>query len=331
MSSCPHVPASAAPHPLLPAIPHSLRPLSSPRPGSRSRYRPSPRTSPRPGPRTPLRPASSPRPGRSRSSPAADPGRPVPSALVGAAAATGAGGRARDDGRRPGGVGLPRSPSPVEAPAAVPRPVAARPLVSAPVRIADPEAVRLLKAGDRVDVIAAPLPAGAPAGGGPAARVVASAARVVRCRARKRPPNRAPATARAVRWWCCPCRGRRPRNSRRRERRPAWRWPCADSYARAVASPVRVYRLDGCPRDACLMAAPTAPASTKGTSVSQENRTSLLEGFKAFLMRGNVIDLAVAVVIGAAFTNIVNSIVKGVISPSWAPSARRTWTATSSA
>jgi large conductance mechanosensitive channel protein len=49
--------------------------------------------------------------------------------------------------------------------------------------------------------------------------------------------------------------------------------------------------------------------------VSQENKTSLLEGFKAFLMRGNVVDLAVAVVIGAAFTNIVNSIVKGVISP----------------
>ncbi|WP_443035468.1 large conductance mechanosensitive channel protein MscL [Streptomyces sp. BE230] len=32
-------------------------------------------------------------------------------------------------------------------------------------------------------------------------------------------------------------------------------------------------------------------------------------------MRGNVIDLAVAVVIGAAFTNIVNAIVKGVINP----------------
>ncbi|WP_371681243.1 MscL family protein [Streptomyces sp. NBC_01276] len=32
-------------------------------------------------------------------------------------------------------------------------------------------------------------------------------------------------------------------------------------------------------------------------------------------MRGNVVDLAVAVVIGAAFTNIVNSIVKGIISP----------------
>ncbi|KOV84881.1 mechanosensitive ion channel protein [Streptomyces sp. NRRL WC-3723] len=32
-------------------------------------------------------------------------------------------------------------------------------------------------------------------------------------------------------------------------------------------------------------------------------------------MRGNVVDLAVAVVIGAAFTNIVNSIVKGIINP----------------
>ena len=46
-----------------------------------------------------------------------------------------------------------------------------------------------------------------------------------------------------------------------------------------------------------------------------EQRTSVLQGFKAFLMRGNVVDLAVAVVIGAAFTNIVNSIVKGIINP----------------
>nr|WP_241775864.1 large conductance mechanosensitive channel protein MscL [Streptomyces exfoliatus] len=53
---------------------------------------------------------------------------------------------------------------------------------------------------------------------------------------------------------------------------------------------------------------------TKGTSVA-EKKESLLGGFKAFLMRGNVIDLAVAVVIGAAFTNIVNSVVKGIINP----------------
>ncbi|MFD7526595.1 MscL family protein [Streptomyces sp. NPDC059849] len=46
-----------------------------------------------------------------------------------------------------------------------------------------------------------------------------------------------------------------------------------------------------------------------------EKKVSLLEGFKAFLTRGNVIDLAVAVVIGAAFTQVVNSIVKGVINP----------------
>ncbi|MER5944734.1 large conductance mechanosensitive channel protein MscL [Streptomyces sp. NPDC001904] len=46
-----------------------------------------------------------------------------------------------------------------------------------------------------------------------------------------------------------------------------------------------------------------------------EEKTSVLEGFKAFLLRGNVVDLAVAVVIGAAFTNVVNSVVKGVINP----------------
>jgi large conductance mechanosensitive channel len=46
-----------------------------------------------------------------------------------------------------------------------------------------------------------------------------------------------------------------------------------------------------------------------------EKKPSVWEGFKAFLMRGNVVDLAVAVVIGAAFTNIVNSVVKGLINP----------------
>ncbi|MEV6593511.1 large conductance mechanosensitive channel protein MscL [Streptomyces acidicola] len=49
--------------------------------------------------------------------------------------------------------------------------------------------------------------------------------------------------------------------------------------------------------------------------MSKKKEPSIWEGFKAFLMRGNVVDLAVAVVIGAAFTNIVNSVVKGVINP----------------
>ncbi|QIY96465.1 large conductance mechanosensitive channel protein MscL [Streptomyces sp. S1D4-11] len=49
--------------------------------------------------------------------------------------------------------------------------------------------------------------------------------------------------------------------------------------------------------------------------MSEKKQPGVWEGFKAFLMRGNVIDLAVAVVIGAAFTNIVNSVVKGIINP----------------
>jgi large conductance mechanosensitive channel len=41
----------------------------------------------------------------------------------------------------------------------------------------------------------------------------------------------------------------------------------------------------------------------------------LFDEFKKFAMRGNVVDLAVGVVIGAAFTGIVNSLVKDLITP----------------
>jgi large conductance mechanosensitive channel len=41
----------------------------------------------------------------------------------------------------------------------------------------------------------------------------------------------------------------------------------------------------------------------------------MLNGFKAFILRGNVIDLAVAVVIGAAFSGIVSAIVGQVLNP----------------
>ena len=41
----------------------------------------------------------------------------------------------------------------------------------------------------------------------------------------------------------------------------------------------------------------------------------MLKGFKNFLLRGNVVDLAVAVVIGSAFNNIVNSFVKDFVTP----------------
>lgn len=41
----------------------------------------------------------------------------------------------------------------------------------------------------------------------------------------------------------------------------------------------------------------------------------MLTGFKQFLMRGNVIDLAVAVVIGGAFGAVVTALVKDLITP----------------
>jgi len=40
-----------------------------------------------------------------------------------------------------------------------------------------------------------------------------------------------------------------------------------------------------------------------------------MKGFKQFLLRGNAVDLAVGVVIGAAFGNVVNSMVKGLLTP----------------
>lgn len=41
----------------------------------------------------------------------------------------------------------------------------------------------------------------------------------------------------------------------------------------------------------------------------------MIKGFKDFITRGNVVDLAVGVVIGAAFTAVVNSFVDGILNP----------------
>jgi large conductance mechanosensitive channel len=41
----------------------------------------------------------------------------------------------------------------------------------------------------------------------------------------------------------------------------------------------------------------------------------MFKGFKQFLLRGNVVDLAVGVVIGAAFGAVVNSFVKDLLTP----------------
>ncbi len=41
----------------------------------------------------------------------------------------------------------------------------------------------------------------------------------------------------------------------------------------------------------------------------------MLEGFKTFILRGNVVDLAIGIVIGASFNNVVNSLVKDLVTP----------------
>lgn len=41
----------------------------------------------------------------------------------------------------------------------------------------------------------------------------------------------------------------------------------------------------------------------------------MIEGFKKFIMRGNIVDLAVAVVIGTAFAAVVDTVVASIIQP----------------
>jgi large conductance mechanosensitive channel len=41
----------------------------------------------------------------------------------------------------------------------------------------------------------------------------------------------------------------------------------------------------------------------------------MIAGFKNFIMKGNVVDLAVGVIIGAAFGGVVDGLVKGIIEP----------------
>jgi large conductance mechanosensitive channel len=51
------------------------------------------------------------------------------------------------------------------------------------------------------------------------------------------------------------------------------------------------------------------------TSFAPLKSPSWLNEFRAFIMRGSVVDLAVGIIIGAAFTGVVNSFVKDVINP----------------
>jgi large conductance mechanosensitive channel len=49
----------------------------------------------------------------------------------------------------------------------------------------------------------------------------------------------------------------------------------------------------------------------------------MLKGFRDFILRGNVVDLAVAVVVGVAFTAVVNALVTDIINPLIAATVRK--------
>ena len=46
-----------------------------------------------------------------------------------------------------------------------------------------------------------------------------------------------------------------------------------------------------------------------------EKKKGFITEFKEFISRGNVIDMAVGVIVGSAFTTIVNSLVKDIVTP----------------
>lgn len=54
---------------------------------------------------------------------------------------------------------------------------------------------------------------------------------------------------------------------------------------------------------------------TQGFDDARKRTFSLLEEFKQFALKGNVIDLAIGIIIGAAFAKIVDSLVKHLIMP----------------
>ena len=55
--------------------------------------------------------------------------------------------------------------------------------------------------------------------------------------------------------------------------------------------------------------------SDRKTAPFRAQRPAWVDEFRAFIMRGNVVDLAVGIIIGVAFTAVVNSLVKDIFTP----------------
>ena len=60
------------------------------------------------------------------------------------------------------------------------------------------------------------------------------------------------------------------------------------------------------------------PDPKTALNLATKNAWTLVDEFKAFAFKGNVVDLAIGVIIGGAFHNIVDSLVKNVIMPLFA-------------
>ena len=60
---------------------------------------------------------------------------------------------------------------------------------------------------------------------------------------------------------------------------------------------------------------PLRVARLSTSTLTQPGDAAMLKGFKEFVLRGNAMDLAVAVVLGAALTAVINAIVEHLLTP----------------
>src|SRR4051794_25714122 len=111
-------------------------------------------------------------------------------------------------------------------------------------------------------------------------------------------------------WWV--------RNTACMSGRPTVRsnWRCVPSpQSNSSRSPPRRSSVAGRPRRA-VGTEPAVPAKNSDRSIrSRAYRRAMLREFRAFALRGNMVDLAVAVVIGTAFTAVVNAVVRDLLTP----------------
>src|SRR5204862_7658459 len=94
--------------------------------------------------------------------------------------------------------------------------------------------------------------------------------------------------------------------------------PSSSVIVHCALAPSRAAPLPGARRIASMSNVPDVAARRRRDGYTARRRreeAAMLKDFRAFLMRGNVVDLAVAVVIGAAFGAIVTSFVADILMP----------------